>query len=162
MVITPVQCCDIFRRSQTTLLVTVSVSSSWTIYSFTSFIISSFHWNELMQSRGVRRPSVCLPSVNFYTQLATSTTNMTRSPPNLHTIVPIIRARIQNVLKVNVKLKGHVIRTLLWCHEMFALQYLLTVMHSLYESTVTLSFQYKCTLSTSWNELLRHWRSGSV
>ena len=29
-------------------------------------VISSFHWNELMQSRGVRRPSVCLsvrPSV---------------------------------------------------------------------------------------------------
>ena len=23
-------------------------------------IFSSFHWNELMQSRGVRRPSVCL------------------------------------------------------------------------------------------------------
>ena len=63
--------------------------------------------NELMQSRGVRRPSV-----NFYTQVATSTTNMTRSPPNLHTIVPI-RARIQDVLKVNVKLNGHVIRTLL-------------------------------------------------
>ena len=30
--------------------------------------------NELMQSWGVRRPSVC-PSVNFYTQVATSTTH---------------------------------------------------------------------------------------
>jgi len=58
---------------------------------------------------------------------------MTRSPPNLHTMVPTwayiqgmlkvkvkvmhtivpIRARIQDVLKVNVKIKGHVIRTLL-------------------------------------------------
>ena len=39
-------------------------------------IISSFHWNELMQSRGVRRPSVCPSvclSVNF-AQIATSTT----------------------------------------------------------------------------------------
>ena len=32
-------------------------------------IISSFHWNKLMQSRGVRRPSFCL-SVNFYTKIA--------------------------------------------------------------------------------------------
>ena len=35
-------------------------------------------------------------------------------------------------------------------------------------STVTLSFQYKCqtarqlVMSTSWNELLRHWRSGCI
>jgi len=51
-------------------------------------IISSFH--ELMQSRGVRRPSVCLsvcPSVHF-AKIASSTTNMTRSRPNLHTMVP--------------------------------------------------------------------------
>jgi len=69
--------------------------------------------NELMQSRGVRRPSVCLYvrlSVNFYTQVATSTTNMTRSPPNLHMMVPTW-AYIQGVFKV--KVKGHVIRTLL-------------------------------------------------
>ena len=66
-----------------------------------------------MQSRGVRRPSVCLsvrPSVNF-AQIATSTTEVAGSPPNLHTMVPR-RARIQDVLKVKVKLKGHVIRTL--------------------------------------------------
>jgi len=117
--------------------------------------------NELMQSRGVRRPSV-----NFYTQVATSTTNMTRSPPNLHTIVPI-RARIQDVLKVNVKLNGHVIRTLLWCHEMFAIQHLLTFclyMRSLYEAPLhspsSISVRQLHVLSTSWNELLRHWRSG--
>jgi len=66
-----------------------------------------------MQSRGVRRASVC-PSVNFYTQIATSTTHMTRSPPNLHMMVPR-RACIQGVLKV--KVKGHVIRTLVWCDE---------------------------------------------
>jgi len=64
-----------------------------------------------MQSRGVRRPSVCL-SVNFFAQIASSTTNVTGSPPNLHTMVPK-RACIQGVLKVKVKVKGHVIRTLL-------------------------------------------------
>jgi len=175
--------------------------------------------NELMQSRGVRRPSVC-PSVckllhacryfyhkhdsiatklahdgphmgdiptsrvcsrsrsrwkitwyghfSDYTKIATSTTSMTGSPPNLHTIVPI-RARIQDVLKVNVKLKGHVIRTLLWCHEMFAIQYLQTFclyMHSLYEAPLhspsSISVRQLHVLSTSWNELLRHWRSSFI
>jgi len=60
-----------------------------------------------MQSQGVRRPSVCLSvclSVNFYTQVAISTTNMTRSPPNLHTMVPTW-AYIHDVLKVKVKIK---------------------------------------------------------
>ena len=47
-----------------------------------------------------------------YTKIASSTTNMTRSSPNLHTMVPR-RACIQDVLKVKVKVKGHVIRTLL-------------------------------------------------
>jgi len=41
---------------------------------------------------------------------------MTRSPPNLHTMVPR-RERIQDVLKVKVKVKGHVTRTLFWLHE---------------------------------------------
>jgi len=72
-------------------------------------LVSSFH--ELMQSRGVRRPSV-----NFYTKIATSTTNMTGSPPNLHRMVPTW-ARIQGVLKVKVKVKGDVIRTLFWLDE---------------------------------------------
>jgi len=83
---------------------------------FTLFI-SSFHWNELMQSRGVHLsvfPSVCL-SVNFV-QIASSTTNMTGSRPNLHTMVPR-RAHIQDVLKVKVKVKGHVIWTLFWRHK---------------------------------------------
>ena len=55
------------------------------------------------------RLSVCL-SVNF-AQIASSTTNVSRSLPNLHTMVPG-RACIQGVLKVKVKVKGHVIRAL--------------------------------------------------
>ena len=70
-------------------------------------IFSSFH--ELMQSRGVRRPSV-----NFFAQIATSTIEVAGSPPNLHTMVPRW-ACIQGVLKV--KVKGHVIRTLFCLHE---------------------------------------------
>jgi len=68
-----------------------------------------------MQSRGVRRPSVCLsvgPSVNFFAQIASSTIEVAGSPPNLHMMVPT-RACIQGVLKVKVKVKGHVIRALL-------------------------------------------------
>jgi len=51
------------------------------------------------------------PSVNF-AQIATSTTEVAGSLPNLHTMVPR-RARTQGVLKV----KGHVIRTLFLLHE---------------------------------------------
>ena len=141
-----------------------------------------------MQSRGVRRPTVCLsvrPSVckllckslllpqtgldrhqtctrwspdgpasrvcsrsrsrskvtwyrhfSAYSKIASCTTNMTGSRPNLHTMVPTWTC-IQDVLKVKVKIKGHVIRALLWCHEMFAIQYGLTFclyMRSLYET----------------------------
>jgi len=146
-------------------------------------------------------------SVNF-AQIATSTTNMTGSSPNLQNLVPT-RACIRGVLKV--KVKGHVIRTLFWfhenhffyhkqdwiatklahdgphiglhpgsaqgqgqrsrdtgtsvCHEMFAIQYLLTVclyMHSLYEAPLhspsTTSVRQLDVMSTSWNELLRYWR----
>jgi len=67
-----------------------------------------------MQSRGVRRPSSVRPFVNF-AQIATSTTEVAGSLPNLHTMVPR-RARIQGVLKVKVKVKGHVIQTLFWLH----------------------------------------------
>ena len=93
---------------------------------------------------------------------------MTGSPPNLHTMVPR-QACIQGVLKVKVKVKDHVIRALLWCHEMFAIQYLLTFylyMHSLYEapwhSLSNTSVRQLDVMSTSWNELLRHWRSGFI
>ena len=57
-----------------------------------------------MQSRGVRL------SVNF-AQIASSTTEMAGSPPNLHTMV-LRRARIQDVLRVKVEVKGHVIGAL--------------------------------------------------
>jgi len=70
-----------------------------------------------MQSRSVRRPSICLsvrPSVNFFAQIATSTTEVAGSPPNLHMMVPTW-ACIQVVLKV--KVKGHMIRTLFCLHE---------------------------------------------
>jgi len=66
-----------------------------------------------------RCPSSVCPSIRLsvnFAQIATSTTEMAGSPPNLHTMVPT-RARIQGVLKVKVKVKGHVIRTLFWLHE---------------------------------------------
>jgi len=144
-------------------------------------VLLAHSMNELMQSRGVRRPSVRLSvrlSLNFYTQVATSTTNMTGSPirhqTNLHNMV-ITRwhgpAFMVCSCKVKVEIKGHVIRALLWCHEMFATQYLLTFclyMHSLYEAPLQVSsisvraseVRQLDVMSTSWNELLRHWRSG--
>jgi len=71
-----------------------------------------------MQSCGVRRPPVCLSvhlSVCKHTaKIASSTTEMAGSRPNLLTMVPRW-ACIQDMLKV--KIKGHVIRTLLWFHE---------------------------------------------
>jgi len=74
-------------------------------------------------------------------------------------------ACIQGVLKV--KVEGHVIRALLWCRDMFTIQYLLTFclsMHSLYEAPLrspsSTSVRRLDVMSTSWNELLRHWRSG--
>ena len=82
-------------------------------------------------------------------------------------MVPSI-VRIHGLLKgkVKVKVKGHVIRALLWCHEMFAIQYGLTFclyMRSLYETPLyspsSISIRQ---LSKYWNELLRHWRSGIV
>ena len=55
--------------------------------------------------------------------------------------------------------------TLLWCHEMFAIQYRLTFclyIHSLYEvplhSPSTISVWQPDVMSTSWNELLRRFR----
>jgi len=106
-------------------------------------IFSSFH--ELMQSCGVRRPSLCLsvsPSVNF-AQFASSTTEMAGSPPNLHTMVPR-RACIQDVLKVKVEVKGHVILALLWvsrnvCYT--AWSHVLSLHALTLWSTIILSFQ---------------------
>jgi len=52
-----------------------------------------------------RRPSsVCpsvRPSVNFFAQIASTTTQMARLRPNFHTMISR-RARIQGVLKVEV------------------------------------------------------------
>ena len=91
---------------------------------------------------------------------------MAVSQPNLHTMVHR-RARIQGVLEVKVEVKGHVIRALLWCHEMFAIQYLQTFclyVYSLYEAPLhspsSVSVRQLDVMSTSWTELLRHWRSG--
>ena len=64
-----------------------------------------------MRSRGVCRLSVCV-SVNFFAGIATTTPKMARSLPNLHRMVSTW-ARIQVVLKVEVKVKGHVIGALL-------------------------------------------------
>jgi len=69
----------------------------------------------------VQRPSsVCLSIrlsiCKHFAQIASSTQQMAGLPPNLHTMVPR-RARIQDMLKVKVEFKGHVIGTLLWFHE---------------------------------------------
>jgi len=77
-------------------------------------VFSSFH--ELMQSCGIRHPSVCLSICKDFAQIASSTRQMAGSPPKLHTKVPR-RACIQGVLKVKVEVKGYVIRTLLLFHE---------------------------------------------
>ena len=73
-----------------------------------------------MQSCGVRRlsvrPSVCLSVCKLFAQIASSTRQMARSPPNLHTMVPRW-ACIQDVLKVTVAVKGHVIQALFSYHE---------------------------------------------
>ena len=92
--------------------------------------------------------SVCL-SVNFYTQVATSTTNMTRSPPNLHTMVHMDlhpgcaqgqgqdqRSRDTGTSVMSRSVCYTVPSDVLSLHA-------LTL-----RSTVTLSFQYKCQTDT--------------
>ena len=94
----------------------------------------------------VVRPSVCLSVCKLFCANRFFYQEMAGSPPNLHTMVPR-RARIQDVLKVKVKVKGHVIRALLWCHEMFAIQYGLTFfclyMRLLYETPFLLQYKYQ-------------------
>ena len=114
----------------------------------------------------VLRPSVC-PSVckllhasrYFYHKHDSIATKLAHDGPHmgLH----------PGCAQGQVKVKGHVIRALLWCHEMFAIQYLLTFclyMHSLYEAPLhfpsSTSVKQLDVMSTSWDELLRHWRSG--
>jgi len=66
-----------------------------------------------------RLSSVCVSvhvSVNFFAEIATTTPKMARSLPNLHRMVNTW-ARIQVVLKVKVKVKGHVLGAVLCWHE---------------------------------------------
>jgi len=58
---------------------------------------------------------VCV-SVNFFAGIATTTPKIARPLPNLHRMV-ITWARMHVVLKVEVKVKGHVIGALLCWHE---------------------------------------------
>jgi len=78
---------------------------------FLTLVFLAHSKNELMRWRGVCRSSVCL-SVNFFAGIATTTPKIARSLPNLHRMVSTW-ARIHVVLKVEVKVKGHVIRALL-------------------------------------------------
>jgi len=71
-----------------------------------------------------------------FTKIASSRRQMAGTLPSLHMMVPSL-ACIQGVLKVKVEVKCHVIWALLWCHEMFAIQYGLTFclyMRSLYQA----------------------------
>jgi len=66
-----------------------------------------------MQWRSVRRLSV-RPSVNFSAQISSRRRRqMAGWPPNLHTM-DCRSACVQGVLKVKVKVKGHVICALFW------------------------------------------------
>ena len=75
-----------------------------------------------------------------YTKIASSTTNMTGSRPNLHTMVPTWNC-IQGVLKV----KGHVIQALmLWRNVCYTVRSHVLSLHTLtLWNTIILSFQYK-------------------
>jgi len=116
------------------------------------------------------RPSVC-PSVNFC-QIASSRRQMAVSRPNLHTM-DSRSACIQGVLKV--KVKGHVIRALLCWHKnrFFSQANGLIATKLAHDGhQVRLHPGYAQgqgqgqrprdirTFLDSWNELLRHWRSG--
>jgi len=71
-----------------------------------SLVFSLFHWNELVQSRDVRRPSVCKllhASRYFYHTHDSIATKLAHDGPHM----------VQDLgcAKVKVKVKGHVIRT---------------------------------------------------
>jgi len=93
------------------------------------------------QGQGQGQRSCDTDTCNF-TKIASSCRQIAGSRPNLHTMV-CRTARIHDVLKV--KVKGHVTRALLWCHEMFDIQYgLVLSLHALtLWNTIILSFQYK-------------------
>jgi len=126
------------------------------------WIFSSFH--ELMQLRGVRRPSVC-PSVNFLCKslLLPQTwldrhQTCTRWSPHGHASRVCSRSRSRS----KVTWYGHfcdVTKCLLYSTFRRCLY-----MHSLYKAPLhspsTTTVRQLDVMSTSWNELLRHWRSG--
>ena len=130
--------------------------------------ISSFR--ELMQSCGFRRPSVC-PSVckllrkslllpqTWLDRHQTYTTCHAWSPHGT-------ASRVCWRSRSTVEVKSHVIRALLWCYCYTVPSDVLSLHALTLRSIVTLSFHYKCQTArcnvycTSWNELLRHWRSG--
>ena len=64
----------------------------------------------------VVRLSVCPSVCKLFAQIASSTRQMARSRPNLHSMVSRW-ACTQDVLKVKVEIKGHVIRALSFWHE---------------------------------------------
>jgi len=130
---------------------------------------------------GQRSSRVCSRSrskVTWYghfcagTKIASSRGQMARSPPNLHTMVTRWTC-IQGVLKV--KVKGHVIRALMCWHEnrLFS-QANGPIATKLAHDGLWVSVHPGCaqvqgqrsrdtrTFLDSWNELLRHWRSGFV
>ena len=118
-----------------------------------------------MQSCGVRRPSVCPSVCKHFAQIASSTTEMAGSPPNLHMMVPR-RACIQVCSRSRSRSKvtwfGHicdVTKCLLYSTVSRSVS---TRAHFMKEAPLhspsirirQLDLMYK-----SWNELLRHWRS---
>jgi len=153
---------DLWYLSRSAGLAVTKLLSSQMLFLSFHIIFSSFH--ELMQSRGVRRPSV-RPSVRlcanryFYHRSGWIATKLAHARW-------FTWACIQGVLKVKVKVKGHVIRALLRCHEMFTIQHLLTFclssLHALtLRSTVTLSFQYKCQTARC-NVYIMEWATPSL
>jgi len=87
--------------------------------------------------------SVRLSVCKHFAQIASSTRQMAGSPPNLHTMVPS-PACIQDVLKVKIEVKGHVIWALLYS----------TVLRSVSTCTHFMKhhytlFQYKCQAAES-------------
>ena len=108
-------------------------------------------------------------------KIASSPRQMAGSRPNLHTMVSRWTC-IQGMLKVKVKVKGHVIRALLCWHELrFFSQANGPIATKLAHDGHQVSLHTECsqgqgqgqrsrdtrTFLDSWNELLRHWRSGS-
>jgi len=103
------------------------VSSSHKRETYTPYVrmfTTLFCFHELIQSRGFRRLSVRLSVCKLFAEIASSRRHInyifrdinSGLRPNFHRMVSR-SACIQGVLKVKVKVKGHVIRALLFWHE---------------------------------------------